>query len=57
MRTRVTASDQPDASREQPLTVDTNPLACPANADCAEHQCARAALQRWLSGTVPWSVT
>jgi len=37
--------------------VDTNLLIYAVNADCVEHRPARAALERWLSGTVPWSVT
>lgn len=37
--------------------VDTNVLVYAANRDCAEHAAARSALQGWLLGSTPWTVT
>lgn len=37
--------------------MDTNILAYAANRDCEEHEAAAAALEGWLSDTVPWAVT
>jgi uncharacterized protein len=37
--------------------VDTNILIDAANRDCAEHGAAAAALESWLSGSVPWTIT
>lgn len=37
--------------------VDTNILVYAANRDCQEHDPARAALERWLTGNVPWAIT
>jgi predicted nucleic acid-binding protein len=37
--------------------VDTNILVYAVNRDCMEHPQAFAALERWLSGTVPWALT
>lgn len=37
--------------------VDTNILIYAANRDCNEHRAAVAAMESWLSGSVPWAVT
>ena len=37
--------------------VDTNLLVYAVNKDCIEHRPARTAIEYWLSGTVPWSLT
>ena len=37
--------------------VDTNLLVYAVNKDCIEHRPARTAIEHWLSGTVPWSLT
>lgn len=39
------------------FVVDTNILVYAANRDCAEHAAARAALETWLRGNIPWALT
>jgi toxin-antitoxin system PIN domain toxin len=37
--------------------VDTNILAYAINRDSEKHIAAKAALERWLAGSIPWAVT